>query len=82
MIGIRDYIIEVVFNNIKDNIKIYLNNNDKYFKELMNMVNCIDKDETLIKFFNDNTEPLIFLTEEILKEIKRLPFIYDLRDGY
>lgn len=82
MIGIRDYIIEVVFNNIKDNIKIYLNNNDKYFKELMNMINCIDKDETLIKFFNDNTEPLIFLTEEILKEIKRLPFIYDLRDGY
>ena len=81
MIGIRDYLIEVVFNNIKDNIKIYLNNNDKYFKELMNMVNCIDKDETLIKFFNDNTEPLIFLTEEILKEMKRLPFIYDLRDG-
>lgn len=81
MIGIRDYLIEVVFNNVKDNIKIYLNNNDKYFKELRNMVNCIDKDETLIKFFNDNTEPLIFLTEEILKEMKRLPFIYDLRDG-
>lgn len=81
MIGIRDYLIEVVFNNVKDNIKIYLNNNDKYFKELMNMVNCIDKDETLIKYFNNNTEPLIFLTEEILKEMKRLPFIYDLRDG-
>ena len=82
MIGIRDYLIEVVFNNIKDNIKIYLNNNDKYFKELTNMVNCIDKDKTLIRNFNDNPEPLIFLTEEILKEMKRLPFIYDLRDGY
>ena len=81
MIGIRDYLIEVVFNNIKDNIKIYSNNDDKYFKELINMVKSIDKDETLIKFFNDNTEPLIFLTEEILKEMKRLPFIYDLRDG-
>lgn len=56
MIGIRDYLIEVVFNNIKDNIKIYSN--------------------------NDNTEPLILLTEEILKEIKKLPLIYDLRDGY
>lgn len=82
MIGIRDYLIEVVFNNIKDNVKIYSNNNDGCFKELKNMVNSMDKDETLIKFFNDNTEPLILLTEEILEEIKALPYIYDLRDGY
>ena len=82
MIGIRDYLIEGVFNNIKDNIKIYLNNDDKYFKELINMASCIEKDEILIKFFNNNTEPLIFLTKEILKEMRVLPFIYDLRDGY
>ena len=82
MIGIRDYLIDMISNNIKDNIKIYYNNNDEYFKELRNAVNSIEKEETLIKFFNDNQEPLMFLTEEILKDIARLPYLYDLRDGY
>ena len=82
MIGIRDYLIDMVSNNIKDNIKIYYNNSDEYFKELRNAVNSIEKEETLIKFFNDNQEPLVFLTEEILKDIARLPYLYDLRDGY
>lgn len=82
MIGIRDYLIDMVSNNIKDNIKIYYNNSDEYFKELRNAVNSIEKEETLIKFFNDNQEPLMFLTEEILKDIARLPYLYDLRDGY
>lgn len=31
MIGIRDYLIDMVSNNIKDNIKIYYNNSDEYF---------------------------------------------------
>lgn len=82
MIGIRDYLIDMISNNIKDNIKIYYNNSDEYFKELRNAVNSIEKEETLIKFFNDNQEPLMFLTEEILKDIARLPYLYDLRDGY
>ena len=82
MIGIRDYLIDMVSNNIKDNIKIYYNHSDEYFKELRNAVNSIEKEETLIKFFNDNQEPLMFLTEEILKDIARLPYLYDLRDGY
>ena len=82
MIRIRDYLIDMISNNIKDDIKIYYNNSNEYFKELRNAVNSIEKEETLIKFFNDNQEPLMFLTEEILKDIARLPYLYDLRDGY
>lgn len=81
MIGVRDYLIEIVLNNIKENIKLYINNNDKYFKEITNMTKSIDKDETILRYFNENTDAMMLLTEEILKELKRIPYIYDLRDG-
>lgn len=82
MIGIRDYLIEVLLNNIKENIKLYINNNDdEYFKEITNITSSIDKDETILKYFNENTDALMLLTEETLKELNRVPCIYDLRDG-
>lgn len=83
MIGIRDYLIEVLLNNIKENIKLYINNNDddEYFKEITNITSSIDEDETILKYFNENTDALMLLTEETLKELNRVPCIYDLRDG-
>lgn len=81
MIGIRDYLIEIVLNNVKENIKLYINNNDEYFKEIINMTESIDKDEAMLKYFNENTDAMMLLTEEILKDLKKIPYIYDLRDG-
>lgn len=81
MIGIRDYLIEIVLNNVKENIKLYINNNDEYFKEIINMTESIDKDEAMLKYFNENTDAMMLLTEEILKDLEKIPYIYDLRDG-
>lgn len=78
---IKEYVIDTILNNIRDNIKLYYNNSDNYFNDLEDFVKTIAEEETYLKYFIENQEPLMLITECILKDINRLPYLYDLRDG-
>lgn len=78
---IKDYVIKTVMDNIKENIKLYYNNNNDYFKDIKAIVEIIDESDEYLDYFEENQEPLMILTESTLIDISKLPYIYDLRDG-
>lgn len=78
---IRDYVIKTVMDNIKENIKLYYNNNDEYFKDIKEVVETIYESDEYLEYFDENQEPLMMITESTLTDISRLPYLYDLRDG-
>ena len=66
---IREYVIDAILNNIKDNIKLYINFNDNYFNDLKALVETINEEESYLKYFIDNKEPLMIITESTLTDI-------------
>lgn len=78
---VKEYVINTMMNNIKENIKLYYNNNDNYFKDIKAVVETIDENDEYLNYFDENQEPLMLITESTLNDINRLPYIYDLRDG-
>lgn len=78
---IREYVINTVMDNIKENIKLYYNSNDNYFQDIKAVVDTIDESDEYLDYFDENQEPLMIITESTLNDISRLPYIYDLRDG-
>lgn len=78
---IREYVINTLIDNIKENIKLYYNSNDNYFQDIKAVVETIDESDEYLDYFDENQEPLMIITESTLNDISRLPYIYDLRDG-
>jgi len=81
MEAIREYVIDTILNNIKENIKMYYNNSDKYFNDLKSLVEVISETDDYLKFFIENSDPLMVITESTLLDINRVPYLYDFRDG-
>ena len=77
---IKEYVINTVIENIKGNIKLYYNSADNYFKDIKTMVEMIDENDEYLDYFSEKQEPLMKITESTLKDIARLPYIYDLRE--
>lgn len=78
---IKEYVINAIVNNIKENIRLYYNCNDEYFKDIKEVVKTIDESDEYLDYFDENQEPLMMVTESTITDICRLPYIYDLREG-
>ena len=85
MNNMRDYIIDTILNNIKQNIKFYYEGfydgeEHRYFKDIEYILKEIYENESYLKFFIEQSDALMIITESILTDVNRLPYIYDLRD--
>jgi len=78
--AMKDYILDVVLANIKKNIKEWLSESNEYFQEVEELATILSEDDKMLREFVENMDFLILVTNDILSDIKKLPYISDLRD--
>lgn len=81
MTDTEKYIVETVIDNLRDNIDYYMNNNEELFLELKYAAREIDEETDLSTAYNIYSEYILLMTLDIIKNLKKLPCLLDLRDG-
>lgn len=49
---IREYVINTVMDNTKENVKLYYNSNDNYFENIKEVVEKIDESDEYLDYFD------------------------------
>lgn len=76
----KEEIIEMLEKNIIDNIKLYSRNNDNYFREIDVIMKLIEEEPNYLVYLNEYSDAFMMLMEEVIDDLKKLPYLYDLRD--
>lgn len=76
----KEEIIEMLGKNIIDNIKLYSRNNDNYFREIDVIMKLIEEEPNYLVYLNEYSDAFMMLMEEVIDDLKKLPYLYDLRD--
>lgn len=81
MNAVYEILIDLMLQTIKNNIIFYYNEDNNNFKTLRDVMNVIKEHGEYFRFIVEDTTAFRIMLEDTIKDISRLPNIYDLRDG-
>lgn len=76
----QEILIDLMLQVIKDNIILYCEEENNYFKTLKYVMNTIKENGEYFRFIVEDQKMFHTLLEEIINDINILPNIYDIRN--
>lgn len=76
----QEILIDLMLQVIKDNIILYCEEENNYFKTLKYVMNTIKENGEYFRFIVEDQKMFHTLLEEIINDINLLPNIYDIRN--
>jgi len=78
---VQEVLIDLMLQIIKDNIILYCEEENDYFKTLKEVISTIKVNGEYFRFIIEDYEMFKTLLEETINDINLLPNIYDIRNG-
>ena len=77
---VQEILIDLMLQVIKDNIILYCEEENDYFKTLKDVMNTIKENGEYFRFIVEDHKMFYTLLEEIINDINLLPNIYNIRN--